>query len=166
MSHRKFNVLFLCTGNSARSILAEACINNPAISQGKFVGYSAGSHPRGSVHRMALDLLKQRNMSTEGLRSKSWDEFTGSDAPVMDFVMTVCDSAAGESCPHWPGQPVSAHWGVPDPAAVAGSEAEQRRAFLDVYAVLRRRIELFASLPFDKLDSLALGKRIKEIGQQ
>lgn len=115
---------------------------------------------------MALDLLKQRNMSTEGLRSKSWDEFAGSDAPVMDFVITVCDSAAGESCPHWPGQPVSAHWGVPDPAAVAGPEAEQRRAFLDVYAVLRRRIELFASLLFDKLDSLALSKRIKEIGQQ
>lgn len=166
MTERKFNVLFLCTGNSARSVLAEACINNLAISQGRFVGYSAGSHPRGSVHPMALELLKLGNMPTEGLRSKSWDEFAQNDAPVMDFVITVCDRAAGEQCPHWPGQPMTAHWGIPDPAAVDGSEAEQRRAFIDAYAVLRRRIELLASLPIDKLDRLALSKRVEEIGRQ
>ena len=156
MSDRKFNVLFLCTGNSARSIMAEACINNLSISRGKFVGYSAGSHPKGRVHPMAMDLLKKSNMPTEGLRSKSWDEFAKTDAPVMDFVFTVCDNAAGEQCPYWPGQPMTAHWGVPDPAAVDGSEEEQRRAFVDAYAVLRRRIELLASLPLEKLDRLAL----------
>ena len=166
MSERKFNVLFLCTGNSARSIMAEACMNNLSISRGKFVGYSAGSHPKGKVHPMALDLLKKSNMPTERLRSKSWDEFAGDDAPVMDFVFTVCDNAAGEQCPYWPGQPMTAHWGIPDPAAVDGSEAEQRRAFIDAYAVLRRRIELLASLPIDKLDRLALSKRVEEIGRQ
>ena len=166
MSERKFNVLFLCTGNSARSIIAEACINNLSISRGKFVGYSAGSHPKGKVHSMALDLLKKSNMSTEGLRSKSWDEFAQACAPVMDFVFTVCDNAAGEQCPYWPGQPMTAHWGVPDPAAVDGSEAEQRRAFMDAYAVLRRRIELLASLPIDKLDRLTLSKRVEDIGRQ
>ena len=166
MPERKFNVLFLCTGNSARSIMAEACINNLTISRGNFVGYSAGSHPKGKVHPMALDLLKQSNMSTEGLRSKSWDEFATTDAPVMDFVFTVCDNAAGEQCPYWPGQPMTAHWGVPDPAAVDGSEAEQRRAFMDAYTVLRRRIELLASLPLDNLDRLALSKRVEEIGRQ
>jgi len=166
MPERKFNVLFLCSGNSARSIMAEACINNLSISRGKFVGYSAGSHPKGKVHPMALDLLNKSNMSTEGMRSKSWDEFAGDDAPVMDFVFTVCDNAAEEQCPYWPGQPMTAHWGIPDPAAVKGSEAEQRRAFMDAYAVLRRRIELLASLPIDKLDRLALSKRIEEIGQQ
>ena len=166
MSERKFNVLFLCTGNSARSIMAEACMNNLSISRGKFVGYSAGSHPKGKVHPMALDLLKKSHMSTEGLRSKSWDEFARTDAPVMDFVFTVCDNAAGEQCPYWPGQPMTAHWGVPDPAAVDGSGAEQRRAFMDAYAVLRRRIELLASLPLDKLDRLALSKRVEDIGRQ
>ena len=166
MSERKFNVLFLCTGNSARSIMAEACINNLSISRGRFVGYSAGSHPKGQVHPMALDLLKKCKVSTEGLRSKSWDEFANTEAPVMDFVFTVCDRAASEQCPYWPGQPMTAHWGVPDPAAVDGSEAEQRRAFMDAYAVLRRRIELLASLPIDKLDRLALSKRVEEIGQQ
>jgi arsenate reductase (thioredoxin) len=166
MPERKFNVLFLCTGNSARSIMAEACMNNLSISRGKFIGYSAGSHPKGKVHPMALDLLKKSNMPTEGLRSKSWDEFAGADAPVMDFVFTVCDNAAGEQCPYWPGQPMTAHWGIPDPAAVNGSEAEQRRAFIDAYAVLRRRIELLASLPIDKLDRLALIKRVEEIGRQ
>ena len=166
MPERKFNVLFLCTGNSARSIMAEACMNNLSISRGKFVGYSAGSHPKGKVHPMALDLLKRGNMPTEGLRSKSWDEFAGDHAPVMDFVFTVCDNAAGERCPYWPGQPMTAHWGIPDPAAVDGSEAEQRRAFIDAYAVLRRRIELLASLPIDKLDRLALSKRVEEIGRQ
>ena len=166
MSERRFNVLFLCTGNSARSIMAEACMNNLSISRGKFVGYSAGSHPKGKAHPMALDLLKKSNMPTEGLRSKSWDEFAQADAPVMDFVFTVCDKAAGEQCPYWPGQPMTAHWGVPDPAAVDGSEAEQRRAFMDAYAVLRRRIELLASLPIDKLDRLTLSKRVEEIGKQ
>jgi len=166
MSERKFNVLFLCTGNSARSIMAEACMNKLSISRGKFGGYSAGSHPKGKVHPMALDLLKQSNMSTEGLHSKSWDEFARTDAPVMDFVITVCDNAAGEQCPYWPGQPMTAHWGVPDPAAVDGSEAERRRAFMDAYTVLRRRIELLASLPLDKLDRLALSKRVEEIGRQ
>jgi arsenate reductase len=166
MSQRKFNVLFLCTGNSARSIMAEACMNNLSISRGKFVGYSAGSHPKGMVHPMALDLLKQSNMPTEGLRSKSWDEFAGANAPVMDFVFTVCDKAAGEQCPYWPGQPMTAHWGIPDPAAVNGSEGEQRRAFMDAFAVLRRRIELLASLPIDKVDRLALSKRVEEIGRQ
>ena len=166
MSERKFNVLFLCTGNSARSIMAEACMNKLSISRGKFGGYSAGSHPKGKVHPMALALLKQSNMSTEGLHSKSWDEFARTDAPVMDFVITVCDNAAGEQCPYWPGQPMTAHWGVPDPAAVDGSEAERRRAFMDAYTVLRRRIELLASLPLDKLDRLALSKRVEEIGRQ
>jgi arsenate reductase len=166
MSERKFNVLFLCTGNSARSIMAEACMNNLSISRGKFVGYSAGSHPKGKVHPMALDLLKKSNMPTESLRSKSWDEFAGDDAPVMDFVFTVCDNAAGEQCPYWPGQPMTAHWGIPDPAAVDGSEVEQRHAFMDANAVLRRRIELLASLPMDKLDRLALSKRVEEIGRQ
>lgn len=166
MTERKFNVLFLCTGNSARSIMAEACMNNLSISRGKFIGYSAGSHPKGKVHPMALDLLKKSNMPTERLRSKSWDEFAGDDASVMDFVFTVCDNAAGEQCPYWPGQPMTAHWGIPDPAAVDGSDAEQRRAFIDAYAVLRRRIELLASLPIDKLDRLALSKRVEEIGRQ
>jgi arsenate reductase len=166
MSEQKFNVLFLCTGNSARSIMAEACINNLSISRGRFVGYSAGSHPKGKVHPMALDLLSRSNMPTERLRSKSWYEFAGDEAPVMDFVFTVCDNAAGEQCPYWPGQPMTAHWGIPDPAAVNGSEAEQRRAFIDAYAVLRRRIELLASLPIDKLDRLALSKRVEEIGRQ
>lgn len=165
MSPSKFNVLFLCTGNSARSILAEACINNLAISQGKFVGHSAGSHPKGAVHPMALDLLKHNKVSTDDLRSKSWDEFARPGAPVMDFVFTVCDNAVGEQCPLWPGQPMTAHWGVPDPAAATGAEAEQYRAFVNAYSVLRRRIELLANLPLDKLDRLAISDRIKEIGR-
>jgi arsenate reductase len=166
MPGRKYNVLFLCTGNSARSILAEACLNNLAVSHGKFAGYSAGSHPKGQVHPMALDLLKRSQISTDGLRSKSWDEFAQPGAPIMDFVFTVCDAAAGEQCPYWPGQPMTAHWGLPDPAAVTSSESEQRRAFMDAFAVIRRRIELFASLPLDKLDRLALSRRIQEIGEQ
>jgi arsenate reductase len=166
MPDRKFNVLFLCTGNSARSILAEACLNNLAVSQGKFAGYSAGSHPKGQVHPMALDLLKRSQMSTDGLRSKSWDAFAQPGAPIMDFVFTVCDDAAGEQCPYWPGQPMTAHWGLPDPAAVTSSESEQRRAFMDAFAVIRRRIELFASLPLEKLDRLALSRRIQEVGEQ
>lgn len=166
MSQRKFNVLFLCTGNSARSILAEAAINNLAISNGKFIGYSAGSHPKGQPNPYALELLQRSHISTEGLRSKSWDEFAAPGAPSLDFVFTVCDQAAGEQCPYWPGQPMTAHWGMPDPAAVEGSEEAIRKAFSDTFMVLRRRIELFASLPIEKLDRLALQQQVSKIGTQ
>lgn len=166
MSHRPYTVLFLCTGNSARSILAEAAINNLGISKDKFRGFSGGTHPKGEVHPLALDLLRNSRIPTEGLRSKNWDEFTGPNAEPLDFVFIVCDQAAGEQCPLWPGQPMTAHWGVPDPAAVHGSLVEQRHAFAAAYQVLRRRIELFASLPFDKLDRLALETRVKDIGKQ
>jgi arsenate reductase len=159
-----YNVLFLCTANSARSILAEALINYPPIGQGKFRGFSAGSFPKGEVHPLALELLEQYHMPVESLRSKSWDEFSGPDAPTMDFVFTVCDQAAAEVCPVWPGQPMTAHWGVPDPAAVEGDEETERRAFRDAHAVLRRRIELLAALPLDKLSRLALESRLREIG--
>jgi arsenate reductase len=164
--NRVFNVLFLCTGNSARSILGEAAINNLAISQGKFRGFSAGSHPKGEVNPYAIELLKRSRISTEGLRSKSWDEFAASGAPPLDFVFTVCDQAAGEQCPYWPGQPMTAHWGMPDPAAVEGTHEEKMHAFADTFQVLRRRIELFASLPFDKLDRLALQQRVSDIAKQ
>lgn len=166
MSDRPYNVLFLCTGNSARSILAEAAMNNLSVSRGRFKAYSAGSHPKGEVHPMTLALLEQSHISTAGLHSKSWNEFAGPDGMPLDFVFTVCDQAAGEVCPFWPGQPMTAHWGVPDPAAVEGSEDEQRKAFVSTLLVLRRRIDLFASLPLDKLDRLALQKQITDIGQQ
>jgi len=159
------NVLFLCTGNSARSILAEAIINNPSIGGGKFKGYSAGSQPKGAVHPMALETLEQHHLPADGFRSKSWEEFAGPDAPRMDVVFTVCDQAAAETCPVWPGQPVTAHWGIADPAAVQGTEAEQRRAFRDAFLQLRRRIELFACLPLDKLRGLALQERLNQIGR-
>ena len=159
-----YNVLFLCTGNSARSILAEALIHHPSIGQGKFRGYSAGSHPTGEIHPFALELLGQYQLPAQGLRSKSWDEFSGPDAPHMDFVFTVCDQAAAEVCPVWPGQPMTAHWGVPDPAAVEGDEEARRRAFLDAHQVLRRRIELLAALPLEKLNGLALENKLREIG--
>jgi arsenate reductase (thioredoxin) len=162
---RVFNVLFICTGNSARSILAEAAINHPTIGGKKFRGFSAGSHPKGAVHPMALALLREQHLPSEGLRSKSWQEFTGPDAPKLDFVFTVCDQAASEPCPVWPGQPMTAHWGVPDPAAVTGTVEEQRKAFRDAFLVLRRRIELFASLPLDKVSGLALQERVREIGK-
>lgn len=162
----RFNVLFLCTGNSARSILAEAITNNPSIAQGKFRAFSAGSHPRGELNPFALELLRRNRMATERLRSKSWDEFAQAGAPKLDFVFTVCDQAAREQCPYWPGQPMTAHWGVPDPAAVTGSDDEKRRAFLHAFMVLRRRIELFANLPFQKLDRLALQQRLTDIGGQ
>jgi len=162
---RTKNVLFLCTGNSARSILAEAMTNSLAVSQGKFRAYSAGSHPKGRVSAFALDLLRQTHISTAGLRRKSWDEFAKPDAPRMDFVITVCDQAAGEQCPFWPGQPMTAHWGMPDPAAAQGTEEQIRRAFSDTANMLRRRIELFASLPFEKLDRLALQSKVREIGK-
>ena len=164
--NRVFNVLFLCTGNSARSILGEAAINNLAISQGKFRGFSAGSHPKGEVNPYAIELLKRSKISTEGLRSKSWDEFAASGAPPLDFVFTVCDQAAGEQCPYWPGQPMTAHWGMPDPAAVEGTHEQKMHAFADTFQVLRRRIELFASLPFDKIDRLALQQHVSEIAKQ
>ena len=160
-----YHVLFLCTANSARSILAEALINHPQVGQGKFVGYSAGSHPRGSVQPMALDLLREQRFPTEHLRSKDWLEFSGPQAHRLDFVITVCDNARNEVCPVWPGQPMTAHWGVPDPAATEGTDEDKRRAYRDALRVLRRRIELFAALPIDKLSGLALQKRLRSIGR-
>lgn len=158
----QFNVLFLCTGNSARSIIAECLLER--IGGARFQAYSAGSFPAGAVNPYALDLLERRNHRTDHLRSKSWDEFAMPGAPVMDFVFTVCDSAAGEVCPVWPGQPVSAHWGFPDPAAVEGSEAVIRAAFADVYREIATRIEIFASLPLESFDGLTLERRLHEIG--
>lgn len=163
---RVYNILFLCTGNSARSILGEALASNLAVAQGKFRGYSAGSHPKDQPNPFVLELLRKHKIPVEGLRSKSWDEFAQPDAPQLDFVLTVCDQAAGEQCPYWPGQPMTAHWGIPDPAAVEGSDEDKRRAFMDAYSVLRRRIERLASLPLDKLDRLALGDTLKHIGTQ
>lgn len=159
------NVLFLCTGNSSRSIMAEAMLNYEAIGGGKFRAFSAGSHPKGAVDSLALELLRQHHIPTEGLRSKSWDEFAGPEAPRLHFVFTVCDQAAAEQCPVWPGQPMTAHWGVPDPAAVTASDEARRRAFRDALLVLRRRIELFTSLPLDKLTRLALQERLDDIGR-
>ncbi len=161
-----FNVLFLCTGNSARSILAEALINHLAVGGGRFRGYSAGSQPKGEVNPLALELLRDQHLPTEGLRSKSWDEFVGAEAPVLDFVFTVCDNAAAEVCPFWPGQPMTAHWGVPDPAAVDGTDEAKRKAFRDALFALRRRIELFGSLPFDTLSRMRLHERVRDIGRQ
>ena len=166
MEPKVLNVLFLCTGNSARSILAEAVMNNLSVSRGKFKGFSAGSHPKDAVNPFALELLQRSHISTDGLRSKSWDEFATPHSPPLDFVFTVCDQAAGEACPSWPGQPVTAHWGMPDPAAVEGTNEQKRRAFAETLMILRRRIELFASLPFNKLDRLALQKSVSEIGRK
>jgi arsenate reductase (thioredoxin) len=162
--HGIYNVLFLCTGNSARSILAEAVMNHLAVGDGRFHAYSAGSHPKATVNPFTLEVLSHSGFAIEGLRSKSWDEFSGPAAPRMDFVFTVCDQAASESCPYWPGQPMTAHWGIPDPAAVEGSDDAKRQAFRDALMVLTRRIELFTALRFDKLDKLAIQKQIKEIG--
>ena len=157
-----YNVLFLCTGNSARSILAEVLIDH--WGKGRFKGHSAGSFPKGAVHPMALDLLEKAHLDTSRLRSKSWEEFAKPSAPVMDFVFTVCDQAAGEVCPVWPGNPVTAHWGVPDPAAVEGPEAEKIRAFRYAYQALETRIKLFTSLRLEALDRLALERKVDEIG--
>lgn len=160
---RPFNVLFLCTGNSARSILAEVLINH--WGRGRFVGLSAGSHPKGAVHPVALKLLQNLGMPTEGLRSKSWDEFAAPGAPPLDFVFTVCDNAAGEACPYWPGQPMTAHWGVPDPAAVEGTEIEQINAFRDAFRTLENRIRIFTSLPLASIERIKLKEKLDEIGR-
>lgn len=157
-----YNVLFLCTGNSARSLMAEAILNQ--MGAGRFRGFSAGSHPAGLVHPRAAELLKRNHYPTESLRSKDWNEFAASGAPHMNFVLTVCDKAAGEVCPVWPGQPLSAHWGVPDPAAVRGDEQAVTKAFTDAFSVISRRIALMVNLPFDKLDRLALQKELAGIG--
>jgi arsenate reductase len=163
MATTPFNVLFLCTGNSARSILAEAYLN--AAGRGRFVAFSAGSHPGGKVNPFALELLQKNRIDTAGLRSKSWDEFACPGAPELDFVFTVCDNAAGEVCPLWPGQPMSAHWGVNDPAVVEGSDEAKRKAFFRAYTELSTRINLFINLPLGKLDRLVLKKKLEEIGR-
>ena len=160
---KTYNVLFLCTGNSARSIMAEALLNQAG--QGRIRGYSAGSHPTGTVNPLAIELIKQSRLPANDLRSKAWDEFAVPGAPRLDFVFTVCDNAAGEVCPIWPGQPISAHWGVEDPAAVEGSDEAKRRAFTTAFNKLRNRITMFASLPLDKLDGLAIKKKLDEIGK-
>jgi protein-tyrosine-phosphatase len=162
MTIAPFNVLFLCTGNSARSILAEAYLN--VAGKGRFAAYSAGSHPGGEVNPFALELLQKNRIDTAGLRSKSWDEYAKPGAPALDFVFTVCDSAAGEVCPIWPAQPMSAHWGIQDPAAVQGADELKRRAFLRAFSELSTRINLFMSLPLGKLDRLVLKKKLQEIG--
>ena len=161
--HAPFNVLFLCTGNSARSIMAEAILNREG--RGKFRAFSAGSHPRGSVHPYALGLLRKLNHDLGSLRSKSWAEFSRPEAPKLDFVFTLCDDAAAEVCPVWPGQPMTAHWGLPDPAVATGNEAEVSLAFADTYRMLNNRISIFTSLPLRSLDKLALQKHLDSIGK-
>ena len=163
MAARPFNVLFLCTGNSARSILAESLINH--WGRGKFRGFSAGSHPKHAVHPVALELLQHMKLPTEGLRSKDWNEFAHAGAPRLDFVFTVCDKAAAEVCPIWPGQPMTAHWGVPDPAAVQGEDTDKWLAFREAFRVLENRIKIFVSLPIASLDGLKLKQRLDEIGR-
>jgi arsenate reductase (thioredoxin) len=160
---RPFNVLFLCTGNSARSILAEAILNREG--KGNFRAFSAGSQPKGQVHPYTLDLLRRLNFDVSGFRSKSWSEFSGPGAAPLDFVFTVCDNAAGETCPLWPGQPMTAHWGVPDPAAATGAEAELRLAFADAFRMLSNRISIFVSLPLRSLDTFALQRQLDDIGK-
>jgi len=164
MSNRRFNVLFLCTGNSARSILAEALLN--VLGGGRFRAFSAGSNPSGRVQPFAADLAEQLGYSRDDLRSKAWDEFAKPDAPAMDMIITVCDNAAGEACPIWPGHPAIAHWGVPDPAAVEGSEDVRRRAYMDAMIALRRRIELLVALPTEKLEHLAAAHALREIAER
>jgi len=163
VADRSYNVLFLCTGNSARSIMAEAVLNK--LGAGNFRAYSAGSHPKGRVHPETLRLLRSLGYDTSGCRSKSWDEFTASGGPQFDFVFTVCDNAAAEACPLWPGQPMTAHWGVPDPAEATGTPAEIAFAFKDAYRMLRQRIEIFTALPLRALDRLTLQHRLREIGR-
>lgn len=163
MIDRIFNVLFLCTGNSARSILAEAILNEKG--RGQFRAYSAGSHPKGEVNPWAIELLERSGYPVRDLRSKSWDEFAGPDAPALDFVFTVCDNAAGETCPVWLGQPMTAHWGIEDPAACEGTDEQKRKAFFDAYIRLDSRIGQFASLPLAKLDRISLQAKLREIGE-
>lgn len=163
MSDHSYNVLILCTGNSARSILAEALINRWGA--GRFRGFSAGSHPKGAVHPLALELLERMEFPTAELRSKSWDEFAGPGAPTLDFVFTVCDNAAGEVCPVWLGHPMTAHWGINDPAAVEGSDADKRNAFREAFDALEKRIKAFVALPLDSLDHQTLKHRLNEIGR-
>lgn len=163
MTERTLNVLFLCTHNSARSIIAECVMNS--LGAGRFRGFSAGSQPSGRVHPYAMDMLKQLNYDTSGLSSKSWEVFAASDAPSLDFVFTVCDNAANEVCPVWPGQPISAHWGLPDPSAAQGTESERRFAFADTHRMLYQRISIFTSLPLATLDKLSLQKRLDDIGK-
>ena len=164
MSDKPFNVLFLCTGNSARSILAESIVN--AIGQGRFKGYSAGSHPAGRVNPFALELLEKNRYPVVGARSKNWDEFAAPGAPPLDFIITVCDNAAGEVCPVWPGRPITAHWGVADPAANEGTDDERRKAFLEAFVILQRRIQLLVNLPLRNLDRLFLQGQLRDIGKQ
>jgi arsenate reductase (thioredoxin) len=163
MVDKTFNVLFLCTGNSARSIMAECLLNR--LGQGHFKAFSAGSHPKGSVHPDALDILQKTNFETENLRSKNWEEFAASGAPALDFVFTLCDDAAAEECPVWPGQPMTAHWGLPDPAAARGNDSERKLAFADTLRMLNNRLSIFVSLPMKSLDKLSLQKRLDDIGQ-
>jgi arsenate reductase (thioredoxin) len=163
MSNKAYNVLFLCTGNSARSILAESIINK--MGRGQFRGLSAGSYPKGQVHPMALEVLRQMGFPTDGLRSKSWDEFAAPDGPRLDFIFTVCDRAAGEACPYWPGQPITAHWGIPDPAAVDGTDIEKSKAFHAAFRLMQTRIKLFLSLPLASIDRMRLQERLDAIGQ-
>lgn len=163
MHRPPYKVLFLCTGNSARSILAERLLEHHG--GGRFRGHSAGSVPRGAVHPLALALLQEAGLPTAGLRSMPWDEFAASGAPALDFVFTVCDQAAGEACPAWPGQPITAHWGLPDPAAEQGTDAQRMLAFREAFQALERRIRLFTALPFERLDRMALARRVAEIGQ-
>jgi arsenate reductase len=164
MADRVYNVLFLCTGNSARSILGESIVNQ--LGQGRFRGFSAGSQPRGAVHPYSLDLLNSLRFPVEGLRSKSWDVFAEAGAAPMDFIFTVCDDAAGEACPVWPGHPMTAHWGVPDPAAAQGTEIERRAAFRQAFAALESRIKVFLSLPLPSLDRMTLQARLDAIGRK
>lgn len=159
---KSYNVLFICTGNSARSIIAEGLLN--AMGKGRFKAFSAGSHPKGAVHPLALQELQSLRIPTDGFRSKGWDEFAAPGAPELDFVFTVCDQAAGKVCPVWPGQPMTAHWGMPDPAAVEGSDDAKRQAFKSAAVTLKRRLELMMSIPMDKLDALAIHKEVKDIG--
>lgn len=164
MATRPRNVLFLCTGNSARSIMAEVMLNH--LGRGRFRAYSAGSHPNGKVNPLAIEAMRAGGLDTDGLRSKSWDEFAAPGAPPIDFIFTVCDNAAGEACPIWPGKPITAHWGVEDPAAAVGTEEARRAAFQKAAAALRRRIDLFLALPLEKLDAHAIHGRLREIGRQ
>ncbi len=162
--NRPFNVLFLCTGNSARSIMGECILNR--LGRGRFRAFSAGSQPRGEINPHTIEILKKLDYVTDGLRSKSWDEFAAPGAPELQFVFTVCDQAGQEVCPLWPGQPVSAHWGIPDPAAAEGNESERRTAFADAYRMLNNRISIFVNLPLASLDRLTLQRRLDEIGQE